>query len=109
MKTQHLQSLQHHNAAYITIAHAQVKAIKANATKLFKQAKAELKEARRLTETIKKRAANQVAIKKDIKGTAVKRPRVKKPDSRPKLTHEAIFQHMEHMAMPLPVAASSAP
>lgn len=82
MKTQHLQSLQHHNAAYITIAHMQVKAHKETASKWFKLAKAELKEARRITETIKKRAANQVAIKKDIKGSAPKRARAKRPDSR---------------------------
>lgn len=104
MKTQHLQSMQHHNAAYITVAHVLVKDHKKQAAALFKQAKAALKEARRLTETIKKRAANQVAIKKDIKGSAPKRVRVKKPDTRDPYNDPAIFEQPK-LPVPMQVAA----
>lgn len=81
MKTQHLQSLQHRNASAITAAHENVKQARKDAAIHYRLAQEHIKHAQRLTKAIKKLAANQVAIKKDIKGPP-KQKRSAKPDSR---------------------------
>ncbi len=82
MKTQHLQSLQHRNAVEITKLHEKIKHTRAHASSLYKAAQHEIKKAQKLTATIKKLAANQVAIKKDIKGPP-KQKRTKNTTAQP--------------------------
>lgn len=110
MKTQYLQSMQHRNASTITAAHANVKQARKDAAIHYRLAQEHIKHAQRLTKIIKKLAANQVAIKKDIKGGKVSRIKVKKPDSRELsgslLTNSTIMLFSEHN---LPVAAQTAP
>lgn len=81
MSKSNLQSLKSKNAVTITKLHADVKKRRAMARGAFKAALENLKEARKLTGTIKKLARQQITIKKDLKGPA-KAKKAPKPDSR---------------------------
>lgn len=99
MKTANLQSIKARNADTITELHARVRIARLQAKFHFQAAQKELKHARKVAATIKKLAAEQIALKQSIKGP----PKAKKP-ARPDTRALVVSADGLHTNLEIPAA-----